>query len=49
MLALWDHGSRFSLEASVRIEAIDCTGLEQLILYCARPPFAIFRPVPSEQ
>ncbi len=42
MLA-WDHGGGFSLDASVRIEATDRTGLERLIRYCARPPFALDR------
>jgi len=42
MLA-WDHGGGFSLDASVRIEATDRTGLERLIRYCARPPFAMER------
>ena len=32
--------SGFSLDASVRTEAMDRTGLERLIRYCARPPFA---------
>ena len=39
----WDHGGGFSLDASVRIEATDRTGLERLIRYCARPPFALDR------
>jgi len=42
MLA-WDHGGGFSLDASVRIEAHDRSGLERLIRYCARPPFALGR------
>ena len=42
MLA-WDHGGGFSLDASVRIEATDRAGLERLIRYCARPPFALDR------
>ena len=33
----------FSLDASVRIEATDRAGLERLIRYCARPPFALDR------
>ena len=36
----WDHGGGFSLDASVRIEADDRKGLERLLRYCARPPFA---------
>ena len=39
----WDHGGGFSLDASVRIEATDRTGLERLIRYCARGPFALDR------
>ena len=39
----WDHGGGFSLNASVRIEATDREGLERLIRYCARPPFALER------
>jgi len=39
----WDHGGGFSLDASVRIEAPDRNGLERLIRYCARPPFALDR------
>jgi hypothetical protein len=39
----WHHGGGFSLDASVRIEATDRTGLERLIRYCARPPFALDR------
>jgi len=39
----WDHGGGFSLDASVRIEATDRSGLERLIRYCARPPFALER------
>jgi hypothetical protein len=42
MLA-WDHGGGFSLDASVRIEATDRAGLERLIRYCVRPPFALDR------
>jgi len=42
MLA-WDHGGGFSLDASVRIEATDRPGLERLIRYCARGPFALDR------
>jgi hypothetical protein len=34
------ENSGFSLDASVRIEAFDRSGLERLIRYCARPPFA---------
>ncbi len=39
----WDHGGGFSLDASVRIEATDRSGIERLIRYCARPPFALER------
>jgi hypothetical protein len=39
----WAHGGGFSLDASVRIEAHDRAGLERLLRYCARPPFAADR------
>jgi len=42
-MAGWDHGGGFSLDASVRIEGADRTGLERLLRYCARPPFALER------
>ena len=32
----WDHGGGFSVDASVRIEGADRTGLERLLRYCAR-------------
>lgn len=38
MLAYENSG--FSLDATVRTEAFDRAGLERLIRYCARPPFA---------
>ena len=37
------HGGGFSVEAGVRIEAADRAGLERLLRYCARPPFAMDR------
>jgi Putative transposase len=37
----WDHGGGFSVDASVRIEGADQAGLERLLRYCARPPFAL--------
>jgi hypothetical protein len=42
-MAQWDHGGGFSLDATVRIEANDRRGLERLLRYCARPPFAADR------
>jgi hypothetical protein len=42
-IAGWEHGSGFSLNASVRIEAPDRAGLERLLRYFARPPFALDR------
>jgi len=39
----WDHGGGFSLDATVRIEAKGRRGLERLLRYCARPPFAAER------
>jgi len=38
----WDNGG-FSLDASVRIAGRDRAGLERLLRYCARPPFALDR------
>jgi hypothetical protein len=34
------ENSGFSLDASVRLQAFDRAGLERLIRYCSRPPFA---------
>ena len=42
-MELWNHGGGFSLDATVRIEAHDRRGLERLLRYCARPPFAAER------
>ena len=42
-MAGWDHGGGFSLDASVRIDSADRAGLERLLRYCARPPFALER------
>jgi hypothetical protein len=42
-MELWNHGGGFSLDATVRIEANDRRGLERLLRYCARPPFAAER------
>lgn len=39
----WGHGGGFSLDATVRIEANDRRGLERLLRYCTRPPFAAER------
>ena len=39
----WAHGGGFSVDAAVRIEAADRPGLERLLRYCARPPFALER------
>jgi hypothetical protein len=38
-----DLGSGFSLNAIVRIEGADRSGLERLLRYCARTAFAPFR------
>ena len=38
----WDNGG-FSLDASVRIAEHVRAGLERLLRYCARPPFALER------
>jgi hypothetical protein len=42
-MASWQHGGGFSLDAAVRIEGHDRAGLERLLRYCARPPFALER------
>ena len=42
-MAGWHHGGGFSLDASVRIDGHDRAGLERLLRYCARPPFALER------
>ena len=42
-MAGWHHGGGFSLDASVRIDDHDRAGLERLLRYCARPPFALER------
>lgn len=36
----WQGTGGFSIDASVRIEGHDRHGLERLVRYCARPPFA---------
>ena len=43
VMASWDHDGGFSLDASVRIEAEDRSGLERLLQYCARLVFALER------
>ena len=40
-MADWDHGGGFSVDAAVRIAGADRAGLERLLRYCARPPFAL--------
>ncbi len=42
-MAQWGNGGGFSVDASVRIEGHDRAGLERLLRYCARPPFALER------
>lgn len=37
----WEHDGGFSVNASVCIEGTDRPGLERLLRYCARPPFAL--------
>ena len=37
----WEHDGGFSVDASVHIEGTDRPGLERLLRYCARPPFAL--------
>jgi hypothetical protein len=42
-MARWHHGGGFSLDAAVRIEGHDRAGLERLLRYRARAPFALER------
>jgi Putative transposase len=35
------HNGGFSLDASIRIDADDQSGLEHMFRYCARPPFSL--------
>jgi hypothetical protein len=42
-MASWDYGGGFSLDASIRVAGPDRAGLERLLRYCARPPFALER------
>ncbi len=42
-MAQWANGGGFSLDASVRSQGHDRAGLERLLRYCARPPFALER------
>ena len=42
-MAAYAHGGGFSVDAGVRIEVPDRAGLERLLRYCARPPFAMER------
>ena len=39
----WQAAGGFSIDASVHIAARDRAGLERLLRYCARPPFALER------
>ena len=39
----WQGSGGFSVDASVRIEGGDRAGIERLVRYCARPPFALER------
>lgn len=43
VMAEWEHGGGFSVDAQVRIEAHEREGLERLLRYCARPAFALER------
>ncbi|MGH8848541.1 MAG: transposase, partial [Polaromonas sp.] len=42
-MAAYQHGGGFSVDAGVCITAADRAGLERLLRYCARPPFAMDR------
>jgi copper homeostasis protein CutC len=39
----WQGSAGFSVDASVRIKGEDRAGIERLVRYCARPPFALER------
>jgi len=39
----WQGSGGFSIDASVRIKGEDRAGIERLLRYCARPPFALER------
>jgi hypothetical protein len=39
----WQGSGGFSVDASVRIQGEDRAGIERLVRYCARPPFALER------
>ena len=39
----WQGSGGFSIDASVRIQGEDRAGVERLLRYCARPPFALER------
>ena len=43
VMAEWERGGGFSVDAKVRIEAHERDGLERLLRYCARPVFALER------
>ena len=43
VMAKWEHGGGFSIDAKVRIAAHERCGLERLLRYCARPAFALER------
>ena len=43
-MAWWKHGGGFSIDGSVSIVATEFAGREQLLRYCAHPPFTLERP-----
>lgn len=43
----WDHSGRLSVDTAVRIEGWDRDGLERVLRYCAKPPFALERLEPT--
>ena len=43
VMAKWEHGGGFPVDANVRIEARERDGLERLLRYCARLVFALER------
>lgn len=40
-MAGWEHSGEFSVDTAVRIAGADRAGLERLLRYCVRPPFAL--------
>ena len=43
IMAAWEHGGSFPVDAEVGIAADERDGLERLLRYCARPALALER------